>query len=41
MQTIRIYQNGKLIHKESGIPGLVETEELRKQYPEPSFTWVR
>jgi hypothetical protein len=41
MQTIRIYQHGKLVHSVTGIAHQVETEELREQYPEPYFQWLR
>ena len=42
MQTIRIYRlSGGFVAAFTGIPGLVETKEMQRQYPETMFLWVR
>lgn len=45
MQTIRIYRSrqngGGLVAKFTGPAGLVETQAMRDQYPEPHFLWLR
>lgn len=47
MQTIRIYrlpikgQPQGIIASITGIPGHVETAQLRAQYPEDQYMWMR
>jgi len=42
MQTIRIYaKQGGLVAKFTGIAGKVETDQMRQQFPESHFNWLR
>lgn len=42
MQTIRIYRrSGGLVASFSGAPGFVETAQMRSDYPESYFMWLR
>jgi hypothetical protein len=43
MQTIRIYfkDGSGIAAKFSGAPNRVETEEMRRRYPENQYSWLR
>lgn len=43
MQTIRIYdkKTGSLVHSVTGIAYKVETDQLRQQFPESHYNWLR